>query len=152
MMKQSAGILLFKKSGNETEFFLVHPGGPFFIKKNEGWWTIPKGELLEDEEPLTAALREFEEETGYRPSGDFILLEPIRQKGGKVVLCWAVEGDLEPASIKSNTFQTEWPPRSGKMKSFPEIDKGSWFNYADACIMINERQKALLDQLITRLG
>ncbi|SEB18147.1 NUDIX domain-containing protein [Pedobacter hartonius] len=150
-MKQSAGILLFRKPGNETEFFLVHPGGPFFTKKNEGWWTVPKGELLDDEEPLTAAVREFEEETGYRPSGDFILLEPIRQKGGKAVLCWAAEGDLEPASIQSNTFEIEWPPRSGKRKSFPEIDQGNWFNYADACIMINEKQKAFLEELLLRL-
>jgi predicted NUDIX family NTP pyrophosphohydrolase len=152
LMKQSAGILLFRKLKNETEFFLVHPGGPFFIKKNEGWWTIPKGEILEDEDPLTAAVREFEEETGYRPSGNFIPLKSVQQKGGKVVLCWAVEGNLDTASIQSNTFDLEWPPRSGKMKSFPEIDKGGWFTFTEAGKMINEKQAAFLEELATLIS
>jgi len=146
-MKKSAGILLFRKSKLATEFFLVHPGGPFFAKKNEGWWTIPKGELLEAEDPLDAALREFEEETGYRPSGDFIPLQAIQQKGGKTVLCWAAEGDLDADAIKSNTFEIEWPPRSGKMKSFPEVDHAAWYTLAEAAVMINERQKSFLEEL-----
>ena len=150
-MKQSAGILLFRRMNDETEFFLVHPGGPFFIKKDEGWWTIPKGELLEGEDPLTAAVREFEEETGHVLSGDFIPLEPVQQKGGKIVLGWAVEGDLDPATINSNTFDMEWPPRSGKRKTFPEIDKGAWYNFSEAALRINERQKAFLEELAAAL-
>lgn len=147
-MKQSAGILLFRKLKNDIEFFLVHPGGPYFTKKNEGWWTVPKGEINTDEDPLAAAIREFEEETGYLPSGEFIPLSPIRQKGGKEVKCWAIEGDLNPASLQSNTFDLEWPPRSGQMKSFPEIDKGNWFSYQEACILINEKQIAFLQELM----
>jgi len=146
-MKQSAGILLFRKTDRGPEFFLVHPGGPFFSRKNEGWWTVPKGELLSDEAPLDAAVREFEEETGYCPAPEFIALEPIKQKGGKVVLCWATEGDLDAEQISSNTFEIEWPPRSGKMKSFPEIDKAGWFSYTEASRMINEKQVAFLQEL-----
>ena len=146
-MKQSAGILLYKIQDGEIKVFLVHPGGPFFIKKNEGWWTIPKGELLPGEDPLDAAIREFKEETGYDPSGDFILIKPIIQKGGKEVLCWAVTGDLDPSALVSNTFEIQWPPQSGRMKSFPEVDKAGWFNIADAKRMINERQVSFLDEL-----
>jgi len=146
-MKQSAGILLFRKINKEPEFFLVHPGGPFFSRKNEGWWTIPKGELLKDEQPLDAAIREFEEETGYCPAGEFIPLQAIKQKGGKVVLCWAAEGDLDAELITSNTFELEWPPRTGKMKIFPEIDKAGWFNLATAGMLINEKQAAFLQEL-----
>jgi len=150
-MKQSAGILLYRKTDHGPEFFLVHPGGPFFSRKNEGWWTVPKGELLEEEQPLDAAIREFEEETGYRPQGGFIPLQPIKQKGGKVVFCWAVEGDLEAEQITSNTFEIEWPPRSGKMKSFPEIDKAGWFNLVEAGKMINEKQADFLKELAATL-
>lgn len=146
-MKQSAGILLFRKLNNEVEFFLVHPGGPFFARKDAGWWTVPKGEIMTDEDPLDAAIREFEEETGYKPSGDFIPLQAVIQKGGKQVLCWAVKGDLDPETIVSNTFEIEWPPRSGKMKSFPEIDKGQWFSFEEAGKMINEKQAAFLLEL-----
>lgn len=146
-MTQSAGILLFRKSHNESEFFLVHPGGPFFAKKNEGWWTVPKGEIIPPEDALTAAIREFKEETGYLPNGDFIPLQPIQQKGGKQVLCWAVEGDLDANTIISNTFDLEWPPRSGKMKNFPEIDKGGWFSFSEAGKLINEKQAAFLQEL-----
>lgn len=151
-MKKSAGLLLFRRSGDETEFFLVHPGGPFFTKKDEGWWTVPKGELKDGEDPLDAAMREFEEETGYRPAADFIPLQPVQQKGGKTVWCWAVEGELDAETIKSNTFEIEWPPRSGLMKTYPEIDKAGWFNYSRASLLINERQTAFLKELIAIIG
>ena len=148
-MKQSAGILLYRETHENLEFFLVHPGGPFFAKKNEGWWTVPKGELLPDELPLHAAIREFKEETGYTVTNTFIELQPIMQKGGKKVFCWAAEGTLQPTDIVSNTFEIEWPPKSGKIKSFPEIDKAGWFNYEEAVELINERQVAFLNELIS---
>ncbi|QDW23514.1 NUDIX domain-containing protein [Pedobacter sp. KBS0701] len=151
-MKQSAGILLFRRKDQQVEFFLVHPGGPFFAKKDLGFWTVPKGELNEDEESLTAAIREFKEETGQSLTGNFIELTSIIQKGGKKVLCWAVEGDLDPSTIVSNTFEIEWPPRSGKKQSFAEIDKANWFAYADAVTHINEKQIALLDELKLKLS
>jgi len=150
-MKQSAGILLYRGKPETIDFLLVHPGGPFFAKKHEGWWTIPKGELLPDELPLDAAIREFIEETGYTVSGTFIELQPIVQKAGKKVFCWASEGTIEPADIVSNTFEIEWPPRSGKMRSFPEIDKAGWFKYEEAVKLINEKQSAFLDELISIL-
>jgi predicted NUDIX family NTP pyrophosphohydrolase len=150
-MKVSAGILMFRKRKKKIQFLLVHPGGPYFIKKQEGVWSIPKGEFLAGEEPLAAAIREFEEETGHRPSGDFIELNPITQKGGKKVLCWAVEDDLNHENIVSNTFEIEWPLRSGKMKSFPEIDKAGWFDVNDAMQLINEKQIPLLEELISKL-
>jgi predicted NUDIX family NTP pyrophosphohydrolase len=146
-MKVSAGILMFRKRKRAIQFLLVHPGGPYFIKKYEGVWSIPKGELFEGEEPLVAAIREFEEETGYKPSGDFIELTPVVQKGGKKVLCWAVEGDLNPENITSNVFEIEWPPRAGKMKSFPEIDKAGWFDMEEATQLINEKQIPFLEEL-----
>ncbi|MFD2582309.1 NUDIX domain-containing protein [Pedobacter vanadiisoli] len=151
-MKQSAGILLFRKKDQEIEFFLAHPGGPFFINKDQGFWTVPKGEIDENEEPLAAAIREFAEETGEKLSGDFIELTPIVQKGGKKVFCWAIAGNLAPEVFVSNTFELEWPPRSGKRQSYPEMDKAAWFNYPDAVKYINERQIALLDELIAKLG
>jgi len=151
-MKQSAGILLYKGIHETLEFFLVHPGGPFFAKKNEGWWTVPKGELLPEELPLNAAIREFKEETGYAVSSTFIELQPITQKAGKKVFCWAAEGTLQAIDIVSNTFEIEWPPKSGLKKQFPEIDKAGWFNYAEAVKLINERQVAFLDELIRILN
>lgn len=146
-MKQSAGILLYRKNNDITEYFLVHPGGPFFVKKDAGWWTIPKGEIEPGEAPLQAAIREFEEETGYRPEGTFIPLQPITQKGGKQVLCWATEGDLDHGTIVSNLFEIEWPPRSGKKKQFPEIDRAGWFDADTAKKMINPQQAAFIDEL-----
>lgn len=148
-MKKSAGLLLYRKTAKGTEFFLVHPGGPFFARRHEGWWTVPKGEIGEREDPLAAAIREFEEETGYRPEGEFTELEAIRQKGGKEVLCWAVNGDLDPGHLQSNTFNIEWPPRSGLRKDFPEVDKGEWFSYEAARRMINAQQLSFLDQFLT---
>src|SRR5690606_2511519 len=146
-MKQSAGILLFRRMGSDPEFFLVHPGGPFFTRKDAGAWTVPMGEILLWEDPLKAALREFEEETGYHPSGPYIPLDAIVQKGGKQVMCWAAEGDLDPDTVASNLFELEWPPRSGKKVSFPEIDRSGWFSLREAKRLINERQRALLEQL-----
>lgn len=151
-MKQSAGILLYRNSGTETEFFLVHPGGPYFAKKNEGWWTIPKGELLTDELPLDCAIREFQEETGYTPLGPFTALEPIVQKGGKKVHCWSCKGDLNADTIQGNTFEIEWPPKSGKKKEFPEVDKAGWFTFEDAKVFINERQISLLEELNVQIS
>ncbi|ACU63277.1 NUDIX domain-containing protein [Chitinophaga pinensis] len=148
MAKQSAGILLYRRQAKRLEVFLGHPGGPFWAKKDQGSWSVPKGEYLEGEEPLQAAIREFEEETGYRPDGDFIQLTTIRQKGHKTVHCWAVEGDLDPDKLVSNDFEMEWPPRSGKMKSFPEIDRGAWFSVEMARKKILERQAAFIDELV----
>jgi len=147
-MKQSAGILLYRYVSKTLQVFLVHPGGPFFVKKNAGWWTVPKGEIDVGEDPLSAALREFKEETGYLPNGDFKSLKPIRQKGGKTVMCWAVMGDLSAEHIKSNTFEMEWPPKSGKIKSFPEIDQAGWFSIEEAYHLINAMQQSFLNELI----
>lgn len=132
---------------NNTEYFLVHPGGPYFKNKNEGWWTIPKGESLTNEAPLTTAIREFEEETGHTPIPPFIELLPIIQKGGKKVFCWAAKGDLNPDTIKSNTFTIEWPPKSGKQTKFPEIDRAGWFSFEQAKRLVNEKQIYLMEQL-----
>jgi predicted NUDIX family NTP pyrophosphohydrolase len=145
-MKQSAGLLLYRKK-NIVEFLLVHPGGPYFVNKNEGWWTIPKGEIMPGEEPLDAALREFKEETGYTPSGSLIGLEPITQKGGKKVFCWACEGDFDAASFTCNTFTMEWPPKSGKFRDYPELDKAGWFDITNAKLLINEKQFSFIEQL-----
>lgn len=151
-MRKSAGLLLYRKTGTELEFFLIHPGGPIFAKKDLGVWSVPKGELDENEEPLHAAIREFEEEVGTKINGDFIELQPVIQKGGKKVLCWAVEGDLDPATLHSNTFEMQWPPKSGKMQSFVEVDRGEWFIYDKAILAIKDRQIPLLDQLISLLA
>ena len=152
MAKYSAGILLYRVVSGGLEVFLVHPGGPFFRNKDIGWWSIPKGELMKDEDPLGAALREFEEETGYVPEGDFVALAAVVQKGGKRVECWAVKGDVDPKTMTCNTFALEWPPGSGKMVDFPEVDKGEWFSLAQARTYINDRQRDFLDQLEALFG
>jgi predicted NUDIX family NTP pyrophosphohydrolase len=149
-MKKSACILVYKQS-SQLKVFLVHPGGPFFQKKDLGVWTIPKGEFEEIEEPLLAAKREFEEETGQKIEGNFIELSPIRQKSGKLVLAWAVEGEVNEKEIRSNEFSMEWPYRSGKMQNFPEVDKGEWFDLNSAKLKINPAQIALLDELEKKL-
>ena len=151
MAKKSAGILLYRIQNKNPEVFLVHPGGPFWIKKDEGAWSIPKGEFEDDEEPLAAAIREFEEETGIKISGEFIELSPIKQKSGKAVYAWAVEGNIDPSKIKSNEFEIEWPPKSGKMRSFPEIDKAAWFKLTEAKKKILEAQSTLIRELETKL-
>ena len=151
MSQKSAGILLYRIQKGSIEVFLVHPGGPYWSKKDEGAWSIPKGEFNENEEPLAAAKREFEEETGRKISGEFIQLKPVKQKGGKMVYAWAVEGDIDPEKIKSNSFEIEWPPRSGKMKSFPEIDKAAWFHQGDAQKKIIEAQSAFIKELESKI-
>jgi predicted NUDIX family NTP pyrophosphohydrolase len=151
-MKKSAGILLYRKKAAILEVFLVHPGGPFFKNKDAGFWTIPKGEPETDEPLLQTALREFKEETGSLAEGPAIALAPIVQKGGKQVSCWAIEGDLDPADLVSNTFDLEWPPKSGKIIAFPEIDKGAWFNLTDAKKKINQMQISFLEELANVLS
>jgi len=147
MAKQSAGILLYRIADNQLQVFLVHPGGPFFKNKDDGSWSIPKGEFAEDENPLDAAKREFQEETGQSIDGNFIELTPIQQKGGKIVHAWAVEGDIDHETIVSNTFEIEWPPRSGKKQSFPEIDRAAWFDLETAKVKINAAQAGLISEL-----
>jgi predicted NUDIX family NTP pyrophosphohydrolase len=151
-MKKSAGILVFRLTNGKPQFFLVHPGGPFWKNKDEGAWSIPKGEFADDEDPLVAAKREFEEETGIRCGGKFIELAPVKQKSGKLVFAWALEMDIDPGSVKSNLFSVEWPPKTGKMQEFPEIDKGGWFDLNDAKQKINASQAYFLDQLVTKLN
>jgi predicted NUDIX family NTP pyrophosphohydrolase len=125
--KPSAGLLMFRRCGGAPEVLLVHPGGPFWTKRDLGAWSIPKGEFAPDEDPLAAARREFEEETGIVPAGEFIPLSPRRQPSGKVVHAWAFEADCDPATIVSNTFEIEWPPGSGRRQTFPEVDRAAWF-------------------------
>ncbi len=150
MAKKSAGILLYRFSNAALQVFLVHPGGPFFAKKDLGAWSIPKGEFT-DEDPLLAAKREFREETGIFLEGEFLALQPVRQKAGKEVYAWALEGDLDPSAIISNTFELEWPPRSGRYQSFPEVDRGEWFDLSTAREKINAAQEALIVELKERL-
>jgi predicted NUDIX family NTP pyrophosphohydrolase len=145
--KRSAGILLYRVRAGVLEVLLAHPGGPFWAKKDAGAWTIPKGEIGDDEEAQSAALREFTEETGLEVAGDLIPLTPIRQRAGKVVAAWAAAGDCDPARIRSNTFSMEWPPRSGKQRDFPEIDRAAWFALEEARARILPAQAALLDEL-----
>lgn len=145
-MKKSAGVLVYRVI-NGLEIFLVHPGGPFFKNKDLGAWTIPKGELNEDEEPLAAARREFFEETGFELAGEFAELGQIKQKAGKIVFAWATEQDIDETKIISNTFQLELPARSKKFVTFPEIDKASWFNIDEAKMKINSAQIELIDRL-----
>ena len=152
MPKQSAGILLYRKSKSELQVFLVHPGGPFFKNKDLGAWSIPKGEFLDDEDALTAAKREFEEETGQAIDGSFVKLEPVRLKSGKIVHAWAVVGDIDHETIYSNSFEMEWPPKSGKNQSFPEIDRAGWFGEDEARMKINSAQSKLIDSLIEMTG
>ena len=152
MAKKSAGILLYKIKNNEPFFFLVHPGGPFWKKKELHAWSIPKGEIENNEDPFRTALREFYEETGKQMAPNkAIPLSPIQQKGGKTVYAWAIEGDLDPNDIKSNTLQMEWPPKTGKIIEFPEVDKAGWFNISEAKNKINPAQYALIEELVDLL-
>ncbi len=155
MPKISAGILLYRRGKkNVFQVFLVHPGGPFFAKKDEEAWSVPKGELDEGEDALAAARREFEEETGCDVAGTFVPLSPIKQKNGKIVLAWAVEHDCDADTIRSNTFALEWPPKSGRVQDFPEVDRAGWFTIDEAKKKINPAQAALIDELagIVRSG
>ena len=149
---QSAGLLLFRGGAAHLEILLGHPGGPFWQNKDDGAWSIPKGLIGADETPLSAARREFAEETGHDPDGDFWPLGEARQPGGKIVQAWAVEGDWDPALISSNTFEMEWPPRSGRRRSFPEIDRAAWFGIADARRKILKGQAVFVDRLLEALG
>jgi predicted NUDIX family NTP pyrophosphohydrolase len=144
----SAGILMHRQTGPKLEVLLAHPGGPFWRNKDNGAWSIPKGEMAEDEDAAVAAKREFREETGCDVSGPLKPLGEIRQRGGKRVTAFAVEGDLEPGAIKSNTFEIEWPPKSGGVQSFPEIDRAAWFDLSAARVKILESQQPLLDRLV----
>ncbi len=148
MGKQSSGILLYRKTTSILEIFLVHPGGPFWARKDLHAWSIPKGEFTNEESPLNAAIREFEEETGIHLTGNFTALTPVIQKGGKNVYCYSCEGNLDQYKIRSNTFEMEWPPKSGKKQSFPEIDRGEWFEVATGKLKIIEAQAAFIDELI----
>ncbi len=148
MAKQSAGILLYRNTTNGLQVFLVHPGGPFFKNKDDGAWSIPKGEFLDEEDPLAAAKREFQEETGRPIDGNFIRLDPVILKSGKIVHAWAVEGDIAHETIVSNLFEMEWPPKSGKKQSFPEIDRAGWFGLDEAKVKISGAQAGLIDCLV----
>lgn len=146
-MKQSAGILLYQVIKSQLQVLLVHPGGPFWAKKDLGVWTIPKGEINEGEDALEAARREFLEETGQPVTGHCSPLSPIKQNSGKLVRAWAVEGPFDVSRLKSNTFEMPWPPRSGKTAVFPEIDKAQWFSPEEALVKILPGQQALIREL-----
>ena len=150
--KLSAGIVLYRKGEKGIEVFLVHPGGPFWAKKDDGAWSIPKGEYLEGEDPLTVAKREFYEETGTEVSAPGVALTPAKQPNGKVITAWAVEGEIDPTSVRSNTFSMEWPKGSGVMSEFPEIDRAAWFSLSDARTKIVKGQIPLLEELAKILG
>jgi predicted NUDIX family NTP pyrophosphohydrolase len=151
MAKISAGLLMYRVRDGELEFLLAHPGGSFWKNKDAAAWTIPKGEIRADEEPLAAARREFEEETGFKPEGDFIALTPIKQRSGKLVHAWAFEGDCDPARVKSNTFKIEWPPKSGRFETCPEIDRTGFFKLPQAKKKIMPAQFPLLEELEKKL-
>jgi predicted NUDIX family NTP pyrophosphohydrolase len=152
MAKKSAGVLLYRGEGNAVEVFLVHPGGPFWAKKDDGAWSIPKGEFTDGEEPVEAAKREFREETGFGVEGAFEALERVRQPSGKIVYAWSVKGDVDASAIHSNTFSMEWPPGSGEMQEFPEVDRGGWFDLALARRKILKGQLPVLEQFQRKLG
>ncbi|MCD0467143.1 NUDIX domain-containing protein [Flavobacterium sp. ENC] len=155
-MKQSAGILLYKFIDKTIYFLLVHPGGPFWKNKDLESWSIPKGEFTADEEPLPAAKREFKEETGFgleaESEEDFIALESVKLKSGKTVLAWALEFDIDVTLVKSNDFEMEWPPKSGSIKNFPEIDKAEWFQTDEALKKINPAQADFIIQIVSKIS
>ena len=153
MAKRSAGILLYRIAAGPPEVLLVHPGGPYWARKDAGAWSIPKGEYEDGEDPQACALREFEEELGVGlPPGELAELGSVKQKGGKVVTAWAAEGDLDADAVTSNTFTMEWPPRSGRTAEFPEIDRAGWFEIETARQKLVPAQTGLLDRLVERLG
>lgn len=143
---------MYRRRGKSIELFLVHFGGPYWAKKDAGAWSFPKGEYSEGEDPLAAARREFREETGLTAEGDFLPMGPIRQRGGKDICLFAVEGDCDATAIRSNTFSLEWPPRSGRRAEFPEVDRAGWFSPREASQKLARGQTAFVDDLCTRLG
>lgn len=151
MPLHSAGLLLYRIRDEQPELFLAHPGGPFWEKKDDGVWTIPKGLIDPDEDPLTAARREFQEETGHAVDGNFFHLGELKQKGNKIVHAWAVAGDLDADDIISNTFTAEWPPNSGRFQQFPEMDRAGWFGVAEARRKILPGQEPFIDRLLALL-
>lgn len=151
MNKKSAGILVYRLKNKVPEVLLVHPGGPFWVNKDEGGWSIPKGEFNEEESALDAAKREFKEETGMEATGNFLPLTPRKQSSGKVVFAWALESDFDAEKIVSNTFEIEWPPKSGKKKLFPEVDQAQWFSAEEAKNKILSGQKGLIEELLSLL-
>ncbi len=151
MAKKSAGVLLYRFKREHLEVFLVHPGGPFYAKKDYGVWSIPKGEFSDEEKPISVAKREFCEETGQEIDGEFLELMPVKQKSGKTVYAWAVEGELDAEEIRSNTFELEWPPKSGKKQEFAEVDRGEWFDVPMARKKIYHSQAKFIDELINKL-
>jgi predicted NUDIX family NTP pyrophosphohydrolase len=152
MPQRSAGILLYRRRRGAIEVLLVHPGGPFWARKDEGAWSIPKGTYEPGEDPLAAARREFAEETGARPEGEAMALGSFRQSSAKIVDVWAVEGDFDPASLRSNTFSMEWPPRSGRVREVPEVDRAEWFTPEEASRKILKGQRPVLQALLQHLG
>jgi predicted NUDIX family NTP pyrophosphohydrolase len=152
MSSQSAGILMFRRKGGNVEFFLVHPGGPFWAKKDDGAWSIPKGIYEVGEDPRDAAKREFEEETSCLLQGELAELGSFRQPSGKIIRAWAVESDFDTANFRSNVFSMEWPPKSGQMHEFPEADRGEWFNAVEASQKILRGQRSILTALLERLA
>lgn len=148
----SAGLLLYRLAGGTFEVLLAHPGGPFWSRRDDGAWTLPKGEVQAGEEPLAAALREFEEETGHPPHGPLLELGEIRQKSGKRVLAWACQGDFDPTALRSNLFEMEWPPRSGRLQEFPEVDRVGWFTPAQAGAKLLPTQVPFIGRLQDLLG
>jgi predicted NUDIX family NTP pyrophosphohydrolase len=149
---RSAGILMYRWKQGTPELLLVHPGGPFWAKKDDGAWSIPKGLFEEGEEPLAAARREFEEETGCKANGEFLKLGDFKQPSGKTISAWALEGDCDISSLRSNVFLMEWPPKSGRMKEFPEVDRAEWFGPADALRKITKGQVRIVEALLAALG
>jgi len=150
--KRSAGLLLYRRSGEAIEVLLVHPGGPFWANRDDGVWSVPKGEVDDGDDRATAA-REFAEELGHpAPTSEWVDLGEVVQSGGKRVHAWAAEGDLDVTELKSNTFETEWPPRSGRIETFPEIDRASWCSPADAAHRLVPAQVELVDRLVAHLG
>jgi predicted NUDIX family NTP pyrophosphohydrolase len=151
MAKRSAGLLLYRRSRPNPEVLLLHPGGPFWISKDDGAWSIPKGLIEGDERPLAAAKREFKEETGFLPRGRFIELGRFKQPSSKLIVVWAVEGDFDPHNLKCNSFSMEWPPKSGRMQEFPEMDRAGWFEANEATRKITKGQLPIIQKLFRHL-
>ena len=151
MTKQSAGILMYRRRHGTVDLLLLHPGGPYWAGKDEGAWSIPKGLFEEGEDALAAAAREFEEETGMKPTGPFVELGVFKQPGGKRVFAWAMEGEFDLAAFASNSFAMEWPPKSGRMQEFPEADRAEWFSAGEALVKVTRGQRPIIDALLERL-